>query len=101
MTSTSNMNIIMGQGTKISEIHNVKKQNLELSQQFVAQKAEDEKKKDKTKVQRFGTQSRIEADKEKQKQRKEKGEGDKKGARDNAPKDQFKTAEGSLIDIRV
>ena len=55
MTSTSNMNTIVGQGTAIKEIHNVKKQNLELNQQFVAQKAEDEKKEDKSKIQEKGS----------------------------------------------
>ena len=44
MTGTSNINIIVGQGTAIKEIHNVKKQNLEINQQYVAQKAEDDKK---------------------------------------------------------
>ena len=45
MTGASNMNIIVGQGTAIKEVHNVKKQNLEINQQFVAQETESQKKK--------------------------------------------------------
>ena len=32
------MNIVLGQGAAIKEVHNAKKQNLELNQQLIAQK---------------------------------------------------------------
>ena len=59
MSGTTNMNIILGQGSTIKEVHNVKKQNLEMNQQFVAQKSEDIKREDKSKVQEFETNNKI------------------------------------------
>ena len=53
MTGTSDMNIILGQGTAVKEVHNVKKQNLEINQQFVAQETEGQKKKDKIKIKKL------------------------------------------------
>ena len=60
MTTTADMNIIVGQGTAIKEVYNVKKQNLEMNQHFVAQHAEDQKKEDKSKVQEFDKSAKIE-----------------------------------------
>lgn len=99
MSGTTNMNIIIGQGSTIKEVHNVKKQNLEMNQQFVAQNSEDIKKEDKSKVQEFETKNRIEAEKEKEKQKNQKG---KKKKQDNKNKKEKKSlSEGNLIDIRV
>ena len=60
MPGTADLNIVIGQGAAIKEVHNVKKQNLEMSQQFVAQKEEDKKKEDKSKVQKFAPGNRVE-----------------------------------------
>ena len=99
MSGTTNMNIIIGQGSTIKEVHNVKKQNLEMNQQFVAQNSEDLKKEDKSKIQEFETKNRIEAEKEKEKQKNQKG---KKKKQDNKNKKEQKIlSEGNLIDIRV
>ena len=99
MSGTTNMNIIIGQGSTIKEVHNVKKQNLEMNQQFVAQNSEDIKKEDKSKIQEFETKNRIEAEKEKEKQKNQKG---KKKKQDNKNKREQKIlSEGNLIDIRV
>jgi hypothetical protein len=99
MSGTTNMNIIIGQGSTIKEVHNVKKQNLEMNQQFVAQNSEDIKKEDKSKIQEFETKNRIEAEKEKEKQKNQKG---KKKKQDNKNKKEKKSlSEGNLIDIRV
>jgi len=99
MSGTTNMNIIIGQGSTIKEVHNVKKQNLEMNQQFVAQNSEDIKKEDKSKIQEFETKNRIEAEKEKEKQKNQKG---KKKKQDNKNKKEQKIlSEGNLIDIRV
>lgn len=99
MSGTTNMNIIIGQGSTIKEVHNVKKQNLEMNQQFVAQNTEDIKKEDKSKVQDFETKNRIEAEKEKEKQKDQKGK--KKKPNNKNKKEKKSLSEGNLIDIRV
>jgi hypothetical protein len=99
MSGTTNMNIIIGQGNTIKEVHNVKKQNLEMNQQFVAQNSEDIKKEDKTKVQEFETKNRIEAEKDKEKQKNQKGK--KKKSNKKNKKEKISLSEGNLIDIRV
>ena len=98
MSGTTNMNIIIGQGTTIKEVHNVKKQSLEMNQQFVAQNSEDIKKEDKSKVQEFETKNRIEAEKEKEKQKDQKGK--KKKPSNKNKKEKINLSEGNLIDIR-
>jgi hypothetical protein len=99
MASTTDMNIVLGQGNSIKEVHNVRKQNLELNQQFVAQKAEEEKKDDKAKVKEFDSASRLEikADEEKKKRPKD----NKKGPKKKKTKGESSLSEGRLIDIRV
>jgi hypothetical protein len=99
MSGTTNMNIVIGQGSTIKEVHNVKKQNLEMNQQFVAQNSEDTKKEDKSKVQEFETKNRIEAEKEKEKQKDQKGK--KKKPNKKNKKEKKSLSEGNLIDIRV
>ena len=59
MASTTDMNIVLGQGNAVKEVHNVRKQNLELNQQFVAQQTEEKKKEDRVKVQEFETAKRV------------------------------------------
>jgi len=99
MSGTTHMNVILGQGNTIKEVHNVKKQNLEMNQQFVAQQSEGTKKEDKSKVQEFETKNRIEIKKEKGKNKDQKG--NKKKSNDENQKEKINLSEGKLIDIRV
>ena len=99
MSGTTHMNVILGQGNTIKEVHNVKKQNLEMNQQFVAQHSEDTKKEDKSKVQEFETKNRIEIKKEKEKNKDQKG--NKKKSNDEDQKEKINLSEGKLIDIIV
>jgi hypothetical protein len=99
MSGTTHMNVILGQGNTIKEVHNVKKQNLEMNQQFVAQQSEDTKKEGKSKVQEFETKNRIEIKKEKEKNKDQKG--NKKQSNDENQKEKIDLLEGKLIDIRV
>lgn len=50
MGNSSNIDIILSQGTAVQEIHNIRKHSLELNQQYVTQQAEIRKKEDKKKV---------------------------------------------------
>ncbi|MGA9178054.1 MAG: hypothetical protein WBZ05_12485 [Desulfobacterales bacterium] len=99
MSGTTHMNVILGQGNTIKEVHNVKKQNLEMNQQFVAQQSEGAKKEDKSKVQEFETKNRIEIKKEKEKNKDQKG--NKKKSNDEDQKEKINLSEEKLIDIRV
>ena len=99
MASTTNMNIILGQGSAIKEVHNVKKQNLEISQQVVAQNIEEKKKEEKDKVQDFEKSNRIDIknDPERKKGRK----GYKRGTKNKKQKEKNNLSEGNIIDITV
>ena len=103
MASTTDMNIVLGQGNAIKEVHNVRKQSLELNQQFVVQKTEDKKKEDRSRVQEFDSSSRIEikADEEKEKERRPGSEDKEKGSRKEHSEEESDLSGGSLIDIKV
>lgn len=99
MASTTDMNIILGQGSAIKEVHNVKKQNLEISQQFVAQNTEEKKKEEKDKVQDFEKSNRIDI---KNDQEKKKGKKDnKRGVTKKKQEEKNNLSEGNIIDITV
>ena len=99
MSATTDMNIILGQGNTIKEVHNVKKQNLEMNQQYIAQQTDDLKKEDKSKVQEFEKNNKIEIkkDKERKKYRKKR----KRNKGEEEEKNKLDLSEGNVIDIRV
>lgn len=99
MSGTTDMNIILGQGNTIKEVHNVKKQNLEMNQQFVAQNSDDLKREEKTKVQEFETNNRIEIQKDRERKKDHKKQ--KKNKNTDKQKNKLDLSEGKLIDIRV
>ena len=103
MASTTDMNIVLGQGNAIKEVHNVRKQSLELNQQFVAQQTEQKKKEDRVTVQEFESPQRIGIEEEEQEDKRNKknfgdDQRDSKEKQSNQEPDQ---PEGSLIDIKV
>ena len=100
MSGAADMNIIIGQGSTIKEVHNVKKQNLEVNQQFVAQKSEDQKGEDKAKVQEYETDNRIEI-KKKEEEKKKDPKKHKKNKDAGKQEQQTDLTEGNVIDIRV
>ena len=100
MASSSDLNIVVGQGTAIKEVHNIRKQHLELNQHFVAQKAEDKKKENKSKIQKFDKGSSVEIKTDEDGKRRS-GSDDKKKAPKRRSKDPSEKNEGNLIDIRV
>jgi hypothetical protein len=103
MSGTTDMNIIIGQGTTIKEVHNVKKQNLEINQQFVAQNSENQKGEEKSKVQEYETNNRLEIKKEEEEDEEEK-KGPNKRKKDKHTEKQeneSNSTEGNVIDIRV
>ena len=99
MSATTDMNIILGQGSTVKEVHNVKKQNLEMNQQFVAQQSDDLKREDKSKVQEYETDNRIEIKKDKE--RKKNHRKHKKNNDTEEQENKLDLSEGNVIDIRV
>ena len=103
MASTSDMNIVIGQGNAVKEVHNVRKQNLELNQQFVAQHTEQKKKEDRVTVQEFESPQRVRIEEEEKEEKRNKG-----GSREEQERSKEKQSneesdpfEGKLIDIKV
>ena len=101
MVATTNMNIILGQGNAVNEVHNVRKQNLELNQQFVAQETEGKKKEDKTKVQKFeaAEQAVIQEDEENRDNKETKDKRKRKAK--SKTRGKSASSGGHRIDIRV
>lgn len=101
MTITSSMNIIVGQGTAIKEVHNVRKQNLELGQHFIAQHAEGQKKEENSRVQESEHHGRVEEDKEEKEKKQQRQKGDEEKSREGRKTGSKFGTEGNLIDITV
>jgi len=101
MSGMTDMNIVLSQGTAVKEVQNVRKQSLDLNQQYVVQDAEIHRKEDKKKVPEPKPGDQVEINKENQmknmKERKE-GQNDCK----EAPADEETEIFGDhLIDITV
>jgi len=101
MAGTTDMNIVLGQGNAIKEVHNIRKQSLELNQQFFAQEIENKKKEDKSKVKEFDTGNRIEVNADEEKKKKGDSEDNQKDSKKERTKEESNLSEGNLIDITV
>ena len=103
MASTTDMNIVIGQGNAIKEVHNVRKQSLELNQQFVAQQTEQKKKEDRVTVQEFESPQRIGIEEEEQEDKRGKKNfgDDQRDSKEKQSGEESDQPEGSLIDIKV
>jgi len=101
MASTTDMNIVLSQGDAIKEVHNVRKQNVELNQQFVVQETENKKKEEKSKVRESEPGNRIEIRSDEEKKDKGGSGHNQKGSKKDQSEEESDLSEGSLIDIRV
>ncbi|UCH07421.1 MAG: hypothetical protein JSV55_15355 [Deltaproteobacteria bacterium] len=103
MASTTDMNIVIGQGNAIKEVHNVRKQSLELNQQFVAQQTEQKKKEDRVTVQEFEGPQRIGIEEEEQEDKRDKKNfgDDQRDSKEKQSGEESDQPGGSLIDIKV
>jgi hypothetical protein len=93
------MNIVLGQGSAIKDVHNTKKQNLEVNQQCVVQHVEDKKKEDKNKIQDFEKSNRINIEKKKEKIKGKKN--NKRGSEKENQKEKNNLLQTNIIDIKV
>lgn len=101
MTGTDHMNIILGQANTINEVHNIRKQNLELNQQLVAQTMEEKKKEDRSQVQRFEDGSRVMISSDEEKKDREGHKENRDEARHKQNQEEIPVSEGNRIDIKV
>jgi len=101
MTGTGDMNIIVGQGTAVKEVHNVKKQNLEINQQFIAQETEGQKKKDQTKIQNLESKDKVRIKGDQEDRSEEEKKKKKKDLKKKESDDERKLNANNLIDITV
>jgi hypothetical protein len=101
MSGLTDTNIVLGQGNAIKEVHNIRRQDLDLNQQFVAQKTQDKKKEEKSKVQDFETGNRIEIKNGEDKKREENPRYNERGSK-KEKSNQVPNSQGKqLIDIKV
>ena len=93
------MNIVLGQGSAIKDVHNIKKQNLEVNQQCVVQHVEDKKKEDKNKIQDFEKSNPVNIEKKKEKIKGKKN--NKRGSEKENQKEKNNLLQTNIIDIKV
>ena len=101
MTGLIDTNIVLGQGNAIKEVHNIRRQDLEINQQFVAQKSKDKRKEEKSKVQDFERGNRIDIRGDDEKKREEDLGYDERNSKKDKPKQMSDSPEKRLIDIKV
>lgn len=103
MATTTDMNVILGQAEAIKEIQHVKRQQLELNQQFTAQKAEVEKREEKSRVQRPDQGDKVEVkDHEgKREGQRKRRVGSQKQGKGKKSRPRARSSGGTLIDIRI
>lgn len=100
MTGTTDINIVVGQGTAIKEVHNIRKQSLELNQQLTAQRTEDKRKEDRSKIKEFETEKKIELNTDEEKNNKG-GSGENQPFAKREKREEESNMEENLIDIMV
>ena len=101
MSSSADMNIVLGQGSAVKEVHNIRKQQLDLNQGFVQQDAEALKNRQRVSVQDFDNQNKVEIRKKKKKDHREQRKKKAKTSSEPDRQEGFEATKGSLIDIKV
>ncbi|MBA3037556.1 MAG: hypothetical protein FP814_13825 [Desulfobacterium sp.] len=101
MSSSSNINSILSQSTAIKEIHNVRKQSLELNQQYVAQHAEIRKEEDKRKVLESNAGGHVEIGNENERNKMKSKNQEKTNSSKDTAENESKPSDEHIIDITV
>jgi uncharacterized protein related to proFAR isomerase len=102
VAGTTDINVIVAQGDTVREVQNIRKQILELGQQSIAQKSEEQKKESRSKVHQFQPGDKIEIRSEEERQaglKREKKE--EKGEPSASDEKEPVSPSGNLIDIKV
>jgi hypothetical protein len=101
MSSYSNINSILSQGTAIKEIQNVRKQSLELNQQYVVQHAQTQKKEEKNKVSESNAGGHVEIGNENERNKMNSQNEKKRNSSNDNLESESKPSEQHIIDIMV
>ena len=102
MTSMTDMNIVLGQGDAVKEVHGARRQNLGMNQQAVPQEAAARVRRQKQKIQAPETDKGVYLRREKEKKDGEEAGYDQQGSREkNKEEDGCETLEVNRIDIMV
>lgn len=101
MSSTTNLNIVLIQGAAVKEIQNVRKQTLDLNQQYVAQHTEIQKKQNKEKVPELKPGDRVEIEKENEKKNLKDRKQEQKDPEEGTIEEESAPSEDHIIDIMV
>jgi hypothetical protein len=101
MASTADMNSILERSDAIKEVHNARKQSLELNQHFVAQRAGDKRKEERASAQGFEAENRIEIKDDEKNNDKGGTEENKNGSKRKQSSEESDLSEGTFIDIKI
>jgi hypothetical protein len=99
MGGSSDMNIILGQGNTVREVHQVNRDHLELNQQAVSQQAEKKKAREKKRVHPSDTGDRVTLTPDEEK-RDQQQDPERENAKNHEAEDP-EPPEGGIIDIKV
>jgi len=101
LSSTADLNIVLRQGDAIKEMYNARRQNLDLNQQFVAQRAENKEREERSKVSESEPENRVEISPDEKRQDTGGKEGKGKGSREPREEKTHNISGESFIDIRI
>ena len=101
MTSSTDMNLVLGQGSLVKEVVHVRKEHLELNQHFVVQNAKEEKSADKTKVKKSETDNRVVIEEKRERKGKEESHDRERQARDGKSGADLEGRVEKIIDVTV
>lgn len=101
MANITDMNIVLGQGSAVKNMHNLGRHNLELNKQLAAQIIESREQTKRKKIQETETENKVEIDNDPEKKKKEESKQNKKDSKKKDIKKDIDSQEGTLIDIKV
>jgi len=101
MSSMTDMNIVLSQGTAVKEVQNVRKQSLDLNQQYVGQQAEVLRKEDKNKVPEPKAGDQVEISQENEMKNMKNRKGRQNDFEEDAADEETEPLGDHLIDIKV
>ncbi|MBU2621900.1 MAG: hypothetical protein KKD92_06240 [Proteobacteria bacterium] len=101
MSSTTDLNIVLIQGSAVKEIQNVRKQTLDLNQQYVAQHTESMKKQEKEKVPELKPGDRVEIKNENEKKNLKDRKQEQKDPEEDTFEEEAAPSGDHIIDITV
>jgi len=101
MSGMTDMNIVLSQGTAVKEVQNVRKQSLDLNQQYVVQHAEILREEDKKKVPETKPGDHVEISKENERKSMKERKGGQNDWDEDPADEEKEPLRDHLIDITV